>query len=86
MGVSCLELMLAVGALGQSGLHLPRGTTGSWGWSWFDGLAQGGGAIRCGGVESVDGMPDKINALIRPKDGFAEDGGEDFGSVCVGMR
>jgi hypothetical protein len=83
MGVSFLELMLAGGALGQSGLHLPRGTMGSRGWSWFDGLAQGGGAVHCGGV---DGMPDKINVLIRPKDGFTEDGGEDFGSVCVGMR
>jgi hypothetical protein len=34
----------------------------------------------------VDGRPIKINALILPEDGSAKDGGNDFSSVCSGVR
>jgi hypothetical protein len=45
---------------------------GSLQWTWFQGFARDGDAIRHRG--GVDCRPGKVNALIFPKDGFMEDG------------
>jgi hypothetical protein len=44
-------------------------------------MCSGGVVSHHGGI---DGKPGKVNVLIPPEDGFAEDGGGDFGSVCIG--
>jgi hypothetical protein len=43
---------------------------------------QGGGGIWR--HDDVDGRPSKVNALIYPKDGLAEGGGNDSLSMCSG--
>lgn len=46
-----------------------------------DGRAHDGCAIR-----RLGGGPSKVNAFITLGDGFEEDGGSDFYSVCAGVR
>jgi hypothetical protein len=43
---------------------------------------QGGGGVQR--HDDVDGRPGKVNALIYPKYGLAEGGGNDSLSVCSG--
>jgi hypothetical protein len=69
---------------GDGGGSRRHGAAGSRRQARDDGFAQDGGVVWRHGA--VDGSPSKINALILPKDGSAEDGVSEFSSVCNGVR